>query len=222
MPGSAAAIKAPWRMGLAYLYHAYADTLWDLNLPFVRNLDRKQADIVVQMVSKGINAPLTSSLGRLFDGVAAIVGLRQTVAFEGQAAMELEMIADGNAQGSYPYQWTGDALRQVDPSVIIKAIVEDILFGTPAFIISRRFHETMICLWSDLCKQIGDETSLARVVLSGGCFQNVLLLQGLTQALQKQGFNVYSHHLVPTNDGGISLGQAVVAGSRMKVKELKS
>lgn len=219
MPGSAAAIKAPWRMGVSYLYQAYDDALWDLNLPFIRNLDRQQADIVVQMASRGINAPLTSSLGRLFDGVAAIVGLRQTVAYEGQAAMELEMIADGNVQGSYPYQWTGDALRQVDPAIIIKAIVEDILIGTPAFIISRRFHDTMIALWGDLCRQIADETGLTRVVLSGGCFQNGLLLEGLTRALQKNGFDVYSHQLVPANDGGISLGQAMVAGNRIKFEE---
>jgi hydrogenase maturation protein HypF len=216
MPGAAAAIREPWRMGLAWLHHTYGEGLWDLALPFVRALDHPRAATVVQMAERRINAPLTSSLGRLFDAVAAIMGLRGQVAFEGQAAMELEMIADGQARGAYPFQWSSDQVKQVDAAPMLRALVEDILQGTPAFVISRRFHDTLISGWAALCAALRDEAGLARVVLSGGCFQNVLLLQGLDAALRAKGFEVYSHQSVPTNDGGICLGQAVVAGTKMK------
>jgi hydrogenase maturation protein HypF len=215
MPGSAAAIREPWRMGLAYLEQTFGEAFWDLDLPFLRDLDRGRAKVVGQMIAQRINTPLTSSLGRLFDGVAAIVGLRQTVAFEGQAAMELEMIADGETHGCYDAHWEPAPVKQVPTAPIISGIVEDIRKGTPAFVISRKFHDSLIALWTDLCTQIRAETDLERVVLSGGCFQNRLLLEGLTRALQQAAFEVYSHQLVPTNDGGISLGQAVVAGTRI-------
>jgi hydrogenase maturation protein HypF len=217
MPGSAAAIKEPWRMGLAYLDHTFGEALWDLDVPLLRNTDRSKAETVVRMAARRINAPLTSSLGRLFDGVAAILGLRQTVAFEGQAAMELEMVADGRAQGSYDFHWTDGPIRQVAVAPLISGVVDDIRQGLPAFIISRKFHDTLIEMWTAVCVAIRDDTSLERVVLSGGCFQNALLLEGLEKALQAQGFDVYSHQLVPTNDAGISLGQALVAGSRIKM-----
>ena len=215
MPGAAAAIRAPWRLGLAYLHDAYGEQLWELGLPFLQRLDGDKARTVVQMAVKGINAPLTSSLGRLFDAVAAIVGLRGTVAYEGQAAMELEMMADGNEQNSYPFEWSNDPVKQMAVGPIVKGVVEDILDGLPAFIISRKFHDTLIAMWAELCAELRGETGLGRVVLSGGCFQNVLLLEGLTAALKQTGFDVFSHEQVPTNDGGISLGQAFVAGSRL-------
>lgn len=215
MPGAAAAIKAPWRLGLAYLHHAYGEQLWKLGLPFLEGIDKDQARTVVQMAVNGINAPLTSSLGRLFDAVAVIIGLRGTVAYEGQAAMELEMVADGNEQGSYPFVWSDDTVKQVAVAPIIKGVVEDILAGVPAFVISRRFHDTLVAMWSELCGVLRDETGFDRVVFSGGCFQNVLLLEGLSAALKQKGLQVFSHEQVPTNDGGISLGQAVVAAGRL-------
>ncbi|MDA8141248.1 MAG: carbamoyltransferase HypF [Desulfobacteraceae bacterium] len=216
MPGSAAAIKEPWRMGLAWLHQAFGLDLWDLALPFINDTSRDKASVILQMIEKHINAPLTSSLGRLFDAVAAIIGLRRDVAFEGQAAMELEMMADGQAQGSYAYAWSKEPVARIQAAPIIRAVVDDLLHGVPAFIISRRFHDTLAALFADLCGQIRAQTGLTRVVLSGGCFQNALLLTGLTGALQQQGFDVYSHALVPTNDGGISLGQAVIAGRILK------
>jgi hydrogenase maturation protein HypF len=216
MPGGAAAIKEPWRMGLAYLEQTFGAALWDLDLPFLQSLDRPKALIVQQMIAQRINAPLTSSLGRLFDGVAAILGLRSTVRCEGQAAMELEMIADGEAHGRYPWTWLPGPLTQIPTAPVIAGVVEDIRQGMPAYIISRKFHDTLIGLWADLCVQTRAQTHLERVVLSGGCFQNRILLEGLTEALQAAGFEVYSHQLVPTNDGGISLGQAVVAATLIK------
>jgi hydrogenase maturation protein HypF len=216
MPGSAAAIKEPWRMGLAYLEQTFGAALWDLDLPFLRSLDRTKALVVQQMIAQRINAPLTSSLGRLFDGVAAILGLRSTVRFEGQAAMELEMIADGEAHGRYAWTWLPGPIKQIPAAPLIAGVVDDIRQGTPAYIISRKFHDTLIDLWAELCVQTRAQTHLERVVLSGGCFQNRILLEGLTEALQTAGFEVYSHQLVPTNDGGISLGQAVVAATLIK------
>ncbi len=212
MPGSAAAIKSPWRMALSYLHQAFGEELWGLKIPFVKQMNHDKAGLILQMIDKRLNAPMTSSMGRLFDGVAAIIGLREQVAFEGQAAMELEMIADGNEQGAYPFEISGGPVRQVDPAPIIKAVVSDIQARIPAFIISRRFHETLAALWATVCAELRDETGLDRVVLSGGCFQNVLLLDGLSRELKQDGFRVYSHSLVPANDGGIALGQAVVAG----------
>jgi hydrogenase maturation protein HypF len=218
MPGGASAIREPWRMALAWLHQVYGDEVWDLDLPIIRQIPRDKGDILLQMIRRRVNAPLTSSLGRLFDAAAAIIGLRRTVAFEGQAAMELEMIADGHAQGGYPFAWHPGASKQVDGGAIIRCLVEDLLRGTPAFIVSRRFHDTLIDGWASLCVSLRAESGLERVVLSGGCFQNTLLLEGLGAALRARGFKVYSHQSVPTNDGGISLGQALVAGMRMKNK----
>jgi hydrogenase maturation protein HypF len=216
MPGSAAAIREPWRMGLSYLQHVYGEALWDLPLPFLDTLDPNKARLVTAAAAKGINAPLTSSLGRLFDGVAAIVGLRREAAFEGQAAMELEMIADGREQGAYPFAWSREAVMQIALAPLITALVDDVLAGVPAFVISRRFHDTIIALCAGMCAAIGTSTQLDRVVLSGGCFQNGLLLEGLLHALEKQGLTAYAHCLAPTNDGGIALGQAVVAAARVE------
>jgi hydrogenase maturation protein HypF len=213
MPGGAAAIKAPWRMGLAWLHRTFGEGLWELELPFLRGLASDQAGTIVRMAQRRVNAPLTSSLGRLFDAVAAILGLRAEVAFEGQAAMELEMIADHRPHGTYPFQWSAGPVQQAEAGPMIAAIVEDIRQGLPAFIISRKFHDTLIAMWTALCAALRRQTGIRQVALSGGCFQNVLLLEGLTEALQQEGFVVYSHEQVPTNDGGISLGQAVVAGT---------
>jgi hydrogenase maturation protein HypF len=212
MPGAAAAIKSPERMALACLHQVYGRELWDLNLPALGAMDRSKAGILVRMCEQGINAPLTSSMGRLFDAVAAIIGLRRQVAFEGQAAMELEMIADDQTSERYDFQWEDGQVRVVAIAPVIRGVVEDLRRGVPAFIISRKFHNTLIHGCAELCAVIAGELQLDRVVLSGGCFQNRLLLEGLTRALTERGLIVFSHRQVPTNDGGISLGQAVIAG----------
>ncbi len=222
MPGSAAAIKSPWRMALAYLHQTYGDGLWGLGLPMVDRLERSKAELMVQMCQRSLNAPLTSSMGRLFDGVAAIVGLRQKVAYEGQAAMELEMMADKDEAGSYDFEWQGGPVRQIAVAPIIKGVVADIRGGMPAFIIGAKFHNTLIQGCAHLCAEIGKAHQLDRVVLSGGCFQNRLLLEGLTQSLTRGGFKVFNHRQVPANDGGIALGQALVGAAMASgAKELK-
>jgi hydrogenase maturation protein HypF len=212
MPGAAAAIKAPERMALACLNQVYGRDLWELGLPAMGAMARSEADILVRMCEQGLNAPLTSSMGRLFDAVAAIIGLRRQVAFEGQAAMELEMIAEDPTPERYDFQWWDGEIRVIAIAPIIRGVVEDLRRGVPAFIISRKFHNTLIHGCAELCAVIAGELQLDRVVLSGGCFQNRLLLEGLTRALAKRSLKVYSHRQVPTNDGGIALGQAVIGG----------
>jgi hydrogenase maturation protein HypF len=214
MPGSAFAIKQPWRMGVSHLHSAYDGDLRTLSLPFLDNIEAAPLSTILEMIEKRINAPMTSSIGRLFDAVAAIIGLRGEVAFEGQAAMELEMMADTSATGVYDILWeTGDPI-QISPASIIRRVVDDLRRNTPVPIISGRFHFSLVKLFSDICGHLRKETGLARVVLSGGVFQNAILLKGLMDSLHENRFEVYTHKQVPTNDGGISLGQAVVAAAQ--------
>lgn len=214
MPGSAAAIKEPWRMAVSYLQDAYGGDFHNLNLPALAEIEDEKLTVIGKMIAKGINSPLTSSLGRLFDGVAAVCGIRNRVNFEGQAAMELEMAALADVDGCYDYEWENDGVHRIFTAPIIKGVVDDATSGKPVGEISTRFHRTLIGLFTDLCVIIGQERELDRVVLSGGVFQNSILLTGLIAALEEKNFNVFSHRQVPTNDGGISLGQAVVAAAK--------
>ena len=213
MPGSTAAIKEPWRMAVSYLQDTYGPAFIDLELPILDSLDRDKLTVISKMISRGINAPLTSSLGRLFDGVAAICGIRKRVNFEGQAAMELEMLSDESITNDYDYRWEKDRLRLIPPGPIIRGVVSDIQNHVPMAEISAKFHQTLINLFSAVCDDISREYGLKRVVLSGGCFQNATLLSGMIRALRAKNLKVYSHQQVPTNDGGVSLGQAVVAAA---------
>jgi len=213
MPAGASAIKEPWKMAVSYLYDAFGDALWNLDLPLFREIDAKRIAGIIEMISKKINSPATSSLGRLFDGVAAIAGIRTHVFFEGQAAMELEMAAGETSQAFYDYEWKSEGIYQVGIQPIIRAVVRDVQEGLPPAEISARFHLTLIRLFTDLCGAIRADSGLNRVALSGGVFQNAILLSGLEKTLGDTGFDVYSHHQVPANDGGISLGQALIAAA---------
>ncbi len=213
MPGSAAAIKEPWRMAISYLYDAFGNEYRDLNLTVLKEIEEKNLNIISEMISKNINAPNTSSLGRLFDGIASIIGIRHRVCYEGQAAMELEMIAGEETKEIYDYEWTSGDVNKVLLRPIICGIVHDIINGVVLSRISTKFHITLIRLFADLCDKIRAETGLSRIVFSGGVFQNNILLSGLLNALEKDNFQVFTHCLVPTNDGGISLGQAIIAAS---------
>ena len=213
MPGSAAAIKEPWRMAISHLSAAFSEGLQSLGLPLVQSLDSQQLGVIITMIQQQINSPLTSSLGRLFDAVAAIVGLRDRVVFEGQAAMELEMIADDTESGSYDFSWEGDATLRIATAPIIQAVVGDMQTGCSPAVISARFHNTLILLFDQLCRHLRRDTGIDRVALSGGVFQNSRLLAGLMGALEKSGFDLLTHRLLPANDGGIALGQAAVAAT---------
>lgn len=216
MPGGEAAVREPWRMGMGYLYQSFGADFVDLELELVRGRTDPEKTVLLRMMEKGLNTPPSSSLGRLFDGVAAILGIRQRVGFEGQAAMELEMRADLGPSPVYPYRWSARAPHVIETAPLIKGVVRDIQNRRSVSAISGRFHHSLIALFADLCAQIAGETGLNRVVCSGGVFQNARLLTGLSEALAGRGLAVYRHCQVPCNDGGICLGQAVAALSRTR------
>ncbi|MFH2218570.1 MAG: carbamoyltransferase HypF [Pseudomonadota bacterium] len=217
MPGSAAAIKEPWRMAVSYLYHTFGEEFPDIELPGLEEIPKERIQFIVDMIRKKVNSPWTSSLGRLFDGVAAITGIRNHVFYEGQAAMELEMMTGEIADTAYDYEWSsGGGIYTVLPEPVIRGVVGDVKKGAGPSEIGGKFHATLIRIFAELCGTLRKETGIKDAVLSGGVFQNSLLLTGLTQALEKKGFRVFAHSRVPTNDGGISLGQAVVAAAVAK------
>ena len=203
-------------MAVSYLRDTFGDGLWELDLPVLRQAGADKVRLMVEMADKRINSPLTSSLGRLFDGVAAICGLRSRVSFEGQAAMELEMAAVGESHAAYDFAWEEGTPFRILPAPIVRGVVADIGRGAAVSAISVKFHNTLIRMFSDLCGRIRAQRGLNRVVLSGGVFQNTRLLTGLIPALAARGFEVYSHRRVPANDGGIALGQAAIAAKSME------
>ena len=216
MPGGAAAIKEPWRMAISYLYHAYGKDLFSRDLFFLKKIENNKIETVIEMIEKKINSPYTSSLGRLFDGVAALVGMREKVAFEGQAAMELEMAADLTKKGVYAYTIPQGESLEIPVEPIVRGVIRDIQEDVHPSEISMKFHSTLICLFTDVCVDIGRKTGFTQAALSGGVFQNAIMLSGLTEELEAKGFEVLSHTQVPSNDGGIALGQAVVADAMLK------
>jgi hydrogenase maturation protein HypF len=220
MPGGDAAIREPWRMAVSHLYNTFGDEYKRLDLLFL-SAKADTLPVIEQMIDQRINAPLTSSCGRLFDAVAALLDLRQVVSFEGQAAAELEMLLDPNTTDntSYPFEILENLEKpwQLLTTPIIRGVVEDILAGTAGQLVSRRFHNTLVALFTQLCKDIRDKRNLNRVVLSGGVFQNLVLQENLKRSLQELSFEVYVHRQVPANDGGLALGQAV-AGRLMYEK----
>jgi hydrogenase maturation protein HypF len=216
MPGGTASIKEPWRMAVSYLYHTYGEKFWDLDIPFVRSINKNKLEIMIKMIQKNINSPQTSSLGRLFDGIAALIGVRNRTAFEGQAAIELEMIANWPVRQGYEYCWTSRDYHVLSLEPIINSVVSDMEKGVSPAEISGKFHYTLIRMFSKICCFIRKETNINTAALSGGSFQNNLLLAGLIENLNEYGFEVLSHRLVPPNDGNISLGQAIVAGARYR------
>ncbi|QUQ64955.1 hydrogenase maturation protein HypF [Kutzneria sp. CA-103260] len=194
MPGGAAAIRQPWRMAAAYLGTSAPG--W-----------RPEWDTVVAMARKGINSPLTSSAGRLFDAAAALLGVRDEINYEGQAAVELEQLADPTVEDAYPVRVDELIVQGVD---LLRGILGD--QGTPRPVIAARFHNGVAAAIVAGCQQARDRAGLTTVALSGGVFQNALLLTRVVKSLADSGFRVLTHHRVPTNDGGVSLGQIAVAG----------
>lgn len=215
MPGSTAAIKEPWRMGVSYLLDSFGETFREFNLPMFQTIDDSKINTIARMVTGRINAPMTSSLGRLFDGIASIMGLRYRVSFEGQAAMEMEMTADGSIEGSYEYSWQEGTPFQIDVKPIVQGVVRDVINHISQPVICGKFHNTLIHLFTELSEVIRKTTGLNRIALSGGVFQNQILLKGFSRSLAGKGFKVLSHSMVPCNDGGISLGQAIIASAGM-------
>lgn len=211
LPGGEMAVKQPWRMAAVYLSRAYGDSFTGLDIPFTRQLDAAKWRTLSGMIERGLNSPPTSSLGRLFDAVAALLGLRSEVVYEGQAAIELEVLAKPSDCG-YPFRMSGGVL---DVTPTIRAIVDDLRGGVATAQIAGRFHRTVAELLVSACTEARQASGAGRVALSGGVFQNRLLLEQLMSRLEELGFEVYINRQASPNDGGLSFGQAAVAAARL-------
>jgi hydrogenase maturation protein HypF len=218
-PGGDRAAREPWRMALAHLQDAGVD-----DSDVFEGVSISARRTVARMIERGVNAPMTSSVGRLFDAVAAICGAAKAMTFEGQAAMWLESLAEQSTDGErYPFalEEPSDpgAPMTVDTRPLIRAIDEDRRRGVAPAVMARRFHATLGAVVRDVADRIRSETGLNRVALSGGVFLNAILTVEVETRLVGRGFEVYRHQLVPPGDGGLSLGQLAVAAARMTAKD---
>ncbi len=216
LPGGEAAIREPWRMAAVYLERAFGpDFASELDIEFCRRLDREKWDLLSSMIERGVNCPSASSAGRLFDAVSALLGLHAVSAYEGQAAMSLEAVAEPVAEG-YPYTLASEGrLLVLDPLPIIEGIVDDLRAGRTRGEIAGKFHRGFAAMLCEAVRCVSRQTGLREVALSGGTFQNRIVLETLCGMLEQHGLKPLYHKSVPPNDAGISLGQAVVAAQRL-------
>jgi hydrogenase maturation protein HypF len=229
LPGGDASIRRPYRVALAQLFAAGLP--WDDRLPCVQEASGSERRILRQQLEKNVHCVATSSMGRLFDAVAALIGVRQQVNYEAQAAMELEAIATESydcsnlSSMSFPEsltRWADYSIRmdkrnciEVDTSPLIAAIYSGVISGTDPSLIAMQFHHAVAQLIVNICVEAREEQSINEVGLSGGVFQNVFLLDLAHKNLLAKGFNVYLHCQVPPNDGGLALGQALIGQNRL-------
>ena len=223
MPGGAQAMREPWRNTWAHLYGAFGgepvrDRYADLDI--VRYLETKPLNGLQTMAGKGLNSPMASSCGRLFDAVAAAIGVcRERVSHEGQAAMELESLAapefHAESRNGYPYQLREGEIRTLEWRRLWEALLEDLHRGVAPATIAARFHQGLALAVAETAVALCQESALDRVVLGGGVFQNRLLLEGVVGALRRADVRVLSPEKVPANDGGLALGQAAIAAARV-------
>ncbi len=206
LPGGDAAVQRCSRMALAHLWAAGLP--WEPDLIPLAELSREETMVLRQQLEKGLNTPPTSSAGRLFDAVSALIGVRQTATYEGQAAIELENIADPGESGCYTFEYHPG---EIDPTRLWWEILADLRNSIPAPVISARFHNGLARLVLEVCQKISAATSIKTVCLSGGVWQNMTLFNKTVPLLEKAGYTVLTHSQVPANDGGIALGQAVIA-----------
>jgi len=210
LPGGDAAVRQPWRVALALL--RLAGLTWDEELPPTAAGSVQARAIVQQLLQANLNSPRTSSMGRLFDAVASLAGVRQEVNYEAQAAIELEAAVDPDEEAAYTFA-VGPGL--IDPAPVIRAVVHDLRQGLPASRIAGRFHHGVADMVLRVCERLRAGASLNQVALSGGVWQNMTLLQRTADRLRQAGFEVLLHRQVPANDGGLALGQAAVAAWRL-------
>jgi hydrogenase maturation protein HypF len=218
LPGGDTAIRKPARTALAYLWASGLD--WDDDLYPLPALCAQERSILKSQLRLKINTPFTSSMGRFFDAVASLCGVRQVVNYEAQAAIEFEALADPNEHCQYDFNIEAasdqdEKYSQIDPTPLIKELLDDIDHSVPIPVISARFHRSIARMVGEVCSQLRREYDVDQVVLSGGVWQNMTLLQLTLELLSQHDFKVYIHHQVPTNDGGLALGQLAVAAHRM-------
>jgi hydrogenase maturation protein HypF len=206
LPGGDAATRKPARVALAQLWQA--GIAWDEDLPAVKFLCGDDLTLLRSMLENDINCPQTSSMGRLFDAVAALTGVRGEVNYEGQAAIEFEALADSKEEGAYSFEFTGNTL---ETQAMLTNVIADFRAGVPLSTISARFHNGLANIILDVCQAMRRNFKVDEVALSGGVWQNMTLLKKTIPLLEHSGFRVYIHRQVPANDGGLALGQAVIA-----------
>ncbi|HUU56590.1 MAG TPA: Sua5/YciO/YrdC/YwlC family protein, partial [bacterium] len=216
LAGGDAAAREPWRMALSWLRELYGGDALKKPLAFINNIPRGQRELVLEVAARGVNSPPTSSMGRLFDAVAALAGLRNFVNYEGQAAAELEQSAAADEAGAYSFSYHKGETLVIDAAPVIEGVVADARADTAPGVIAARFHSAVAAMVADVASRLRDEYGLSAVALGGGCFQNITLMNKLRPLLEERGFSVLIHERVPTNDGGLSLGQAAVALARLE------
>jgi hydrogenase maturation protein HypF len=215
LPGGEAAIAHPGRMALSHLIAAFGvDEALAIAPRLLPGMPEAEARVIARQIERRVNCPMTSSMGRFFDAVAALLGATPEATYEGQPAMELEAMAGGGARGAgdtlLPYDHDiGDGIMDTRP--IIRAIVEDLRRGVERELIAARFHETVAAFTVEACQRVQADNGPWHVALSGGVMQNALLVSRLLELLPAAGLSCHIHKEVPPNDGGMSLGQAVVA-----------
>jgi len=182
----------------------------------VNELQQRGWPTLRSMIATRTNSPETSSMGRLFDALSSLLGVRSLINYEGQAAIELEAMADRESANSYEFKISSDG-KLIEAADVVRAAVSDLLDGTSPSVVSAGFHRAVARLIPTIAEQARAERKLNRVVLSGGVFQNLLLLRQTVELLRSSGFEVFTHARVPTNDGGISLGQASIANARIRL-----
>jgi hydrogenase maturation protein HypF len=215
LPGGDKGTRKPARIALSYLWESGLE--WNEEIPSVQVLCADELTVLKSQLEHKINTPLTSSMGRLFDAVASLTGVRHQINYEAQAAIELEALVDPSETQSYPFVTVPSNNTQpglIDPAPILEAVYIDAMSHIPASIIASRFHNTISEMVVQTSRNIRSQTSINTVVLSGGVWQNIMLLTKSLGLLKKEHFIVYIHRQVPANDGGISLGQAAITAYR--------
>lgn len=208
LPGGDQVTKQPWRTALSYLYKYFGKELFKMDIPFLQHIDINQAEFIIQMMDKGINSPLSSGAGRLFDAVSALIGLCRETDYHAEAPMRLEAVIKAGCKGKYLFD------LQKGKVVFYKTfyqIIKDVKAQTPVDEMSAKFHNTIVTILIKVVRLLNKETGLKKIVLSGGTFQNRYLLETTEKLLSDLGFEVYTQSTVPSNDGGIALGQLAIA-----------
>jgi hydrogenase maturation protein HypF len=217
LPGGDSAAKQTFRPGLGLLFSALGESC--METPPAKKIcpDSQTRKMILLMMQKSINSPLTSSLGRLFDGVAGLLGVATANRYEGQAPMLLEVCGREKTDAVYPYELkTSDGMTIIHHQSIIKEIVNDIEQGNSVSGIASKFHNTVAAFLADAVVEASVKSGLRKAVFSGGCFVNRSLTENLKNRLEDKGITCFLHHRLPCNDGGISVGQAAIAAERLK------
>jgi len=211
LPGGDAAVREPWRTAFSYLYKYFGSSFDFMSVPVFKQAGREKLELLAEMLDKNINSPLSSGAGRLFDAVSALLGLCTVETFDSEAPLRLESAIGEKTDEHYPYT----AGSPVVFREMFRSILDDIRSGNTS-LISVKFHNTLAMVILEVAEQMSRDTSIKKVVLSGGCFQNKYFLETTCNLLRERSFNVYTNNRVPSNDGGVSLGQVAIASKRFK------